>query len=983
MSSSGSANHTVLVEIEPGDGNPSVVVSAAVQVAARAVSAEVLLCLSGVDDLLEQDAEELAAWCLAAVPRGAPLPEVRIVGHAQALREDAATHLRAGRDAATDAAEVLRLQDLLGRRAAAAEAAAVVTAALQPLRAQNSRLLAQRATALRDGEQRSRRGVGGNPLVVAVFQHISYWGAVERLYEELAGRADVDFEVVALDSPVDTRAGGTAEFLTARGFEPRHPMWFIDHLDLVDAVLLENPYDEMRPPPFHAAEIAARGIRLVGVPYGNNAISGEFMESLLWDLPLQRLAWRYYLPEPGQRGLYARHCAAGDEPVRVLGSLKLDRILAPRPSAAGEGLKGWASGRPLVLYNPHFRMGPGGWSTFDRYVEPLLEHFERRDDRVLLIRPHFRLFATLAQVGAGHLERRLRDAVERNENIALDETPDYADALWAADVMVSDLSSLANEYSATGRPLLYLHREDGPGPTAEDRCYRAARRATAWSQVEAFLDHLPDPGRAPGKTRGRDGGVPVLEDGRSSERVASDLVASLRAELGLPESAAAPMRLTATRRAGEPLPAPAATLVGAGAIPAMRDGGARTLTAPRLGPGRLEALPATGSSPAAAAESPLSSRQAAVVHVGARQRDLQDHVVFTSFRGKGVGCNPAAIARELARQDHPLERFWVVTDLAEPVPHGCSPLLMDSREHHERLARARFVVDNETTPLALERRPGQVILQTWHGTPLKKLRFDLHEVSPRSEKTLASMHRDAQLWDYMLSPNPHTSEVLRRGFRFTGEVIEVGYPRNDVLADVELRGQRAAVVRRVLGLSPSTRIVLYAPTWRDDAMVYERGERRQLRVPTLDWAALTRNLGSDHVLLVRGHRFVGDLADASGGSVRDVSDYPDMADLLAAADVLVTDYSSSFFDFAITGRPMVFFTYDLEKYRDQTRGLYFPMEEEVPGPVVQRAEEVTELLLDVGTWQSEFANRYEAFRRRFCQWDDGRASARVVEAVFR
>ncbi|MGQ7295894.1 CDP-glycerol glycerophosphotransferase family protein [Quadrisphaera sp. KR29] len=845
------------------------------------------------------------------------------------------------------------------------------------------RLQGQRAIAMRDVRLGHGRRGDRRPVVVALFQHISYWAAVERLYHALACRDDIEFVVVALDSPVDVRSGSTADFLVSQGVAPHDPAWLLENVDDVDLVLLDNPYDEVRPYQYQATQLAQQGIRLAAVPYGNNAIAGELMEKLLWDLPLQRFAWRYYLPERAQRGLFARHCATGDEPVRVLGSAKHDRIVDPRPGPVAKRLRMQAGSRPVVLYNPHFRVGAGGWSTFDRYIDPLLEHFSSRDDLVLVVRPHFRLFSTLIQLGAGVLESRLRDAAARQDNIIIDEAPDYVDAFAVADAMISDLSSLANEFHLTGKPLLYLHRADGPGPTAEDQCFQVVDRAGSWAEVETFLSDVASRSRgvvATSKARAGAAGRRLV-DGLASQRIADDMASSLRRELGLAVRESDTELVTTSSTS---LPAHA-ELVAAGAVHPSRPVVTSRLRPHSVPPPRGP-VPGrgTGHLGATARREPvLTARQAIVVQSAARRRELEDSVVLTSFKGKGAGCNPAAIARELERSQHPSKRYWVVQDWDNPVPAGCQPLLLDSQEHHERIARARFVVDNETMPLALERRPGQLLLQTWHGTPLKKLRFDLHEVVPRSQSTLASLQRDAELWDVMLSPNPHTTEVLRRGFRFSGRILESGYPRNDVLADPGLRRQHGAAARAALGISGHSQVVLYAPTWRDDAMLSGRSGRQQVAQPSLDMDGLTSALGPDLVVLVRGHRFVGHLPESSGGPrVLDVSDYPDMADLLAAADVLVTDYSSSFFDFALTGRPMIFYAYDLDKYRDQVRGHYFPMEEVVPGPLVARPEEVTELLLDLPSWTPHFTDRYRTFVEDFAPWDDGGASRRVVEALF-
>jgi CDP-glycerol glycerophosphotransferase len=190
----------------------------------------------------------------------------------------------------------------------------------------------------------------------------------------------------------------------------------------------------------------------------------------------------------------------------------------------------------------------------------------------------------------------------------------------------------------------------------------------------------------------------------------------------------------------------------------------------------------------------------------------------------------------------------------------------------------------------------------------------------------------------------------------------------------------AAAVRRRLGLPAGRRVVLYAPTWRDDQF---HGAGRYRFVTRLDSDQARRALGDDHVLLVRRHpNQVDEIPQAGDGFVWDVSTYPDMADLLALADVLVTDYSSAMVDFANTGRPMLFFTYDLDHYRDNLRGFSIDFEEDAPGPLLGTSADVVAALRDVDAVAAAHADRYKRFVERFCDLDDGKATVRVVDRLF-
>ncbi|WP_165900626.1 CDP-glycerol glycerophosphotransferase family protein [Microbispora triticiradicis] len=391
-----------------------------------------------------------------------------------------------------------------------------------------------------------------------------------------------------------------------------------------------------------------------------------------------------------------------------------------------------------------------------------------------------------------------------------------------------------------------------------------------------------------------------------------------------------------------------------------RDGAISLVVRPALGP--HERGPYATRRRLAAARSRASGR------TGGRAK-LRNAAVFDSYGGGQYSCNPRAVSEELSRRHPDVEIVWVTRDGQFTVPPGVRLVLHGSREHEEALSTSRFVVANRRTQPGWYHKPrGQTVVQTWHGTPLKRLGLDLEGMPYARQAPRAELTRQVATWDLLPSPSPFATTALRRAFGYAGEVLESGYPRNDVLFDPT----RARAVRRRLGVPDDRRVVLYAPTWRDDE---PEGAGRL----ALDLTRAARALDDDDLLLVRAHYLVARhlaIPEGLGHRVRDVSKFPDMADLLAAADVLVTDYSSAMFDFACTGRPMVFFTPDLEHYRDEVRGFYLDFEAVAPGPVVRTGADLLDVLRygDLGP----FSARYAEFAQRFCPWDDGHASARVV-----
>jgi CDP-glycerol glycerophosphotransferase len=366
------------------------------------------------------------------------------------------------------------------------------------------------------------------------------------------------------------------------------------------------------------------------------------------------------------------------------------------------------------------------------------------------------------------------------------------------------------------------------------------------------------------------------------------------------------------------------------------------------------------------------------VYVTRRTEPLRDAVIYTSFHGRQYSDSPRAIHEELVRRGAPLEHLWVVQDGQCEVPPSATVVRDGSREFHDALATSRYVVTNDHFPDWFARRPDQVCLQTWHGTPLKRLGFDV--TARRNDgNRFTRWEQQVENWQYVLSPNHFSTPILRRAYAVEGEMLETGYPRDDVLAGAG-REARTKELRRRLGIPDGKRTVLYAPTYRDH--VYDQNGRYRLDLQ-LDLERLRAAVGEDTVILFRKHHYIVDPVPTDPhGFIRDVSRYPDGTELMLAADVLVTDYSSMMFDYANTGRPMLFFTYDLDAYADEIRGFYVDFTEIVPGPLLRTTDDLAGALGDIEGVQASFAERYGEFTRRFCELDDGQAAARVVDRLF-
>ncbi|WPW29221.1 CDP-glycerol glycerophosphotransferase family protein [Streptomyces atratus] len=362
-----------------------------------------------------------------------------------------------------------------------------------------------------------------------------------------------------------------------------------------------------------------------------------------------------------------------------------------------------------------------------------------------------------------------------------------------------------------------------------------------------------------------------------------------------------------------------------------------------------------------------------------RALPLRDAVLYTG------GASPRAVHAELLRRGVESEHLWVTDGLHGHIPSAAVPVIEHSAAWYEALARSRRIVTADQLPEWFERRPGQTVVQTWHGTPLGRFGTDLGGTLYADHHQLASLPRRAAQWSVLVSPSRHSTPLLRRALGYRGEVLEAGSPANDLLFSAD-RAKTAERVRRRLGIPEGRRVVLYAPTYRDQLAHPSGtgGERPRYRWdPALDLAALAHSLGDGHTVLVRRHPQVTGSVPGGHG-VRDVSAHPDTAELLLIADVLVTDYSGLMFDYAHTGRPMLFHTYDLEHYRDTVRGFCLDFETRAPGPLLVGTDEIAGVLRDAGALTASAARHaeaYESFRRDFCDLDDGGAAARVADRL--
>ncbi|MDX6301576.1 MAG: CDP-glycerol glycerophosphotransferase [Nocardioidaceae bacterium] len=347
------------------------------------------------------------------------------------------------------------------------------------------------------------------------------------------------------------------------------------------------------------------------------------------------------------------------------------------------------------------------------------------------------------------------------------------------------------------------------------------------------------------------------------------------------------------------------------------------------------------------------------------------HVVYQSFHGR-FSDSPRALFERLC--DRPGSRHTWLQDPAHAAafPPDVATVSIHDRGVPKVLESADLLIAGTHTEFDWDKPPGTTYLQTWHGTPLKRIHYDVLLAPPGR---LERLDRDVARWDALLSPNAVSTPRLRNAFGFEGEVWETGYPRNDLLLSPDA-GRVRTQVRDQLGLGEEVTAVLYAPTWRDDEHFSSTSSvPLQVDVPSL--ARRLNDSGRPHHVLPRLHNMMTERSrPATGPGVTDVSYYRDVRELILAADVLVTDYSSVMFDFALTGKPIVFYAYDLHRFRNEIRGFYFDLLPQAPGPVLSTEDElVAAVLAPVSELHRQ---RYAAFRRTYGHLEDGHATDRVL-----
>ena len=362
-------------------------------------------------------------------------------------------------------------------------------------------------------------------------------------------------------------------------------------------------------------------------------------------------------------------------------------------------------------------------------------------------------------------------------------------------------------------------------------------------------------------------------------------------------------------------------------------------------------------------------------------------VVFESNIGRNYSGNPKAIYEKMVKLglDRKYRIYWILEDVNLEVLGPARKIKKDSFRFYYIMAVSGLWVSDSRFPRYIVKRKKCTYIQTWHGTPLKKLGLDMDDVYMAGGKNVEyykeQFVKNAGTWDYLISQNYYSTQIFKRAFDFKREFLEIGYPRNDVLFEKNNR-ESIEKLKKELKLPQDKKIILYAPTWRDNEF-YDVGKYRFN--PSLDFEQLRKELSEEYILIVKYHYLIMDQVDWTEykGFIYAFDMSYDISTLYLVSDILMTDYSSVMFDYSILKRPMVFYCYDLESYRKDLRGFYFDFIQAAPGPIIEESSVLVEYLkeFDVDKYEKEYKEKYDRFSKEYNHLDDGMASGRVVELI--
>lgn len=364
-------------------------------------------------------------------------------------------------------------------------------------------------------------------------------------------------------------------------------------------------------------------------------------------------------------------------------------------------------------------------------------------------------------------------------------------------------------------------------------------------------------------------------------------------------------------------------------------------------------------------------------------------ILYDSYFGRGMICNPYALFLELLHNEDfkDYTHVWVIEDRYgnEPVMEqfqnykNVFAIARHSDDHLRYLASAKYIITNVSLPFYYCKKKGQVYVNTWHGTPIKSLGYDM----PDAPVTISNVLRNFLSTDYIVSASPFLTSVFLEKYKldglYEGTIIEEGYPRNDRLFHSDKETVIANMKKYGIDIDSKKEIILYAPTWKGSD--YNHPE---IDVDAyIDFKRTIESMidADRYQVLLKPHQVVYKELKKSGRmSDSLIPAFIDTNELLSITDILISDYSSIFYDYLATDKPVIFYIPDLEEYKNY-RGLYIEPEE-LPGPCFTNLSEVGEVINNLENAMIKYRPSYEKAKAFACSKDDGNVSKRIIDVVF-
>ena len=372
--------------------------------------------------------------------------------------------------------------------------------------------------------------------------------------------------------------------------------------------------------------------------------------------------------------------------------------------------------------------------------------------------------------------------------------------------------------------------------------------------------------------------------------------------------------------------------------------------------------------------------------------DVDDKMIFfEAYNGRNYACSPKALYEYMIKNKkfNDYKFVWAFKNVNQhKILKNKNTIVVktNSKEYFKYLSLSKYWIVNSLIDVSIKKKKNQIYLQCWHGTPLKKLRYDI-EVKGAVLNTISEIRKrndlDAIKFDYFISPSKFCTEKFISAFNLKklgkdNIIVEKGYPRNDYLFNY--KKEDIDKIKKLLKLPKGKKVILYAPTFRDNQHTSGVGYTYNLGI---NFDKMQKELSKDYIILFRTHYFVSNSFDFSKYEkfIYDVSYYDDINELYIISDLLITDYSSVFFDFANLKKPMIFYMYDLDDYKNNLRDFYFDLNI-LPGPIVKQEDDLIKEIKNIDNYDELYHDKYIKFNEKFNYLDDGKSTERVVEVIF-